>query len=508
MALDPIVAAAIEGGGYVSLLKVIPVVLVLAVWGRMLTWADKDAEDAHLPRTALNISFLCGLVLAFALFFFLPTFIIALAALLLVFAAEAGTYLIMRQQKVGLKDLKQQFNDWLGSFRSGKKEEKLPPSQVGIIGKGGQQFPPPTAEAPERPAYDAVQAAMIEPLKKNAELITMAPSDAGLAVRYQVDGMDYKGSMVERATGQSAISLLKGAAGLDVNDRRKPQRTMIKFAMDGKKREYRMDTAGNTAGEAARFLLDPKKRHDIKFDALGFNARQVELLQRLIKEDRKGVILVAAPKGMGLSTTLYSIMDAHDAFVEHLHTVERDPELDLTGITQNKVPANATGPEEAKIVDWVISQQPDVIMAAQIEDAKSAQDLCAYAAEKRAYVGLRAGSALEALTQWRRLVGNDKLAMRNLELVVAQRVLRKLCMACKVSYAPDPGVVRKLNLNPDKAARCSRRGRSRSATRRATRCPATSASTCATRAGSACSRRSSSTTTCARWSRPAGRRTR
>src|SRR5687768_11976099 len=154
MALDPIVAAAIDGGGYVSLLKLIPVVIVLAVWARMLTWADKDAEDAHLPRIALNISFLAGLVLAFALFFFLPTFLIALAALLFVFAAEAGTYLIMRQQKVGLKDLSEQFSAWTKSFSAGKKEAKLPPSQVGIIGKGGSQFPPPTAEAPERPAYD------------------------------------------------------------------------------------------------------------------------------------------------------------------------------------------------------------------------------------------------------------------------------------------------------------------------------------------------------------------
>src|SRR5688500_15093294 len=140
MPLDPIVAA-VEGGGYVSLLKLLPAVVVLAIWGRLLTWMDKDAEAAHLPRVALNISFLSGLVLAFALFFFLPTFIIAFAALLFVFAAEAGTYLILRQQKVGLKDLSEQFGAWVRSFSAGKKEAKLPPSQVGIIGKGGAQFP-------------------------------------------------------------------------------------------------------------------------------------------------------------------------------------------------------------------------------------------------------------------------------------------------------------------------------------------------------------------------------
>lgn len=452
MAFDPIVAA-VEGGGYINPFKLIPPVLILLVWTRLLTWVDKDAEAAHLPRVGLNVSFLSGLVLGFALFFFLPNFFVALGGLLFVVMAEAATYLVLRHQKVGLKDLRQQFNAWLASFSAGKdKEKKDLPNQIGIINKGGGMFPPPAAEDPERPAFDAVQSALIEPLRKGAELITIAPADNGMAVKYQVDGLEYKGQMIERTTGAAAVTLLKAAAGLDVNDKRKPQRTTVRFSMDGKKREFRMDTAGNTAGEAARFLLDPKKRHDIKFDKLGFTPAQMDVLKRLVKEDRRGVVLVATPKGMGLTTILYSIMDAHDAFIEHLHTIERDPEIDLTGITQNKVPPNATGPEEAKIVDWVISQMPDAIMINRVDDPKSAADLAEYGAEKRVYVGLRAGSTFEALNIWRRLVGNDKAAVRNMELVIAGRVLRKLCMACKVSYAPDPAVVRKLNLNPDKAA--------------------------------------------------------
>jgi hypothetical protein len=76
MAFDPIVAVS-EGGGYISIIKVLPPLIVLALWARLLTWADKDAIDAHLPRIGLNVGFLCGLVVAFGLFFFLPTFLIA-----------------------------------------------------------------------------------------------------------------------------------------------------------------------------------------------------------------------------------------------------------------------------------------------------------------------------------------------------------------------------------------------------------------------------------------------
>jgi type II secretory ATPase GspE/PulE/Tfp pilus assembly ATPase PilB-like protein len=148
---------------------------------------------------------------------------------------------------------------------------------------------------------------------------------------------------------------------------------------------------------------------------------------------------------------MYAIMRAHDAFLEHLHTVERDPDVDLEGITQNKLPANAPAAEEGKMIGWAISQEPDSIMIPRLEDARATQDLIRFAKEKRVYIGMRAGSTFEALNQWRKLVGNDKLAVSELQVVLAGRVLRRLCMACKVSYAPDPGVAKKLGLSPEKA---------------------------------------------------------
>src|SRR5687768_16747825 len=136
MAFDPIVAAAVEGGGYISVIKIVPPLIVLALWGRLLTWADKDMVDAHLPRIPLNVSFLCAMVVAYGLFFLLPGgFIVGFVALLLVFLAEAGTYLMLRQKKVGLADLKEQFNAWIASFSSGKdKKVKEIPNQVTIAG--------------------------------------------------------------------------------------------------------------------------------------------------------------------------------------------------------------------------------------------------------------------------------------------------------------------------------------------------------------------------------------
>src|SRR2546421_12685052 len=111
MALFPLLAA-VSAGGYISILKVIPVILLILLWARLIPWMDKDAEAAHLPRIGLNLGFLAGMAVAFGLFLFLPGFLVAFPALLVIFGAQAATYLHLRSRNVGLADLKKQFNAW------------------------------------------------------------------------------------------------------------------------------------------------------------------------------------------------------------------------------------------------------------------------------------------------------------------------------------------------------------------------------------------------------------
>jgi type II secretory ATPase GspE/PulE/Tfp pilus assembly ATPase PilB-like protein len=163
---------------------------------------------------------------------------------------------------------------------------------------------------------------------------------------------------------------------------------------------------------------------------------------------------VSAPKGSGLTTLMYAILRAHDAFLTHIHTIERAPDIDLEGITQNKLAPNATGAEEAKQTRWVIDQQPDTIAITSIEDTSTAMELVKFAKEgKRVYIGVRAGNTQEALAQWVRLIGNEKRALEQLILVISGRVVRKLCNACKVGYAPDPTTLKKLNMDPDRVSK-------------------------------------------------------
>src|SRR5256885_468518 len=122
---------AVEVGNYINGWKVLPVVIILAFWARLLTWIDKDADDAHLPRMPLNTGFIVGFIGAFFAFLFLPNFWVALSVLLFFLIVEVAVYLIIRNQKVGLKDLGGKIS---GIFKSGKeKTVVVAAGEVGIV---------------------------------------------------------------------------------------------------------------------------------------------------------------------------------------------------------------------------------------------------------------------------------------------------------------------------------------------------------------------------------------
>src|SRR5882762_5291883 len=118
-----LLAATDSGGSYISLLKLAPVLILFWIFLRLLTWMDKDAVRAHLPRELLNtLVFLIGLA-GFLLFFFLPSVTIAYSVLGGSVVVAIAIYLIMRSQQVGLADLQGEFKQWIRSIGKGKKKE-------------------------------------------------------------------------------------------------------------------------------------------------------------------------------------------------------------------------------------------------------------------------------------------------------------------------------------------------------------------------------------------------
>jgi type II secretory ATPase GspE/PulE/Tfp pilus assembly ATPase PilB-like protein len=448
--------AAVEVGQYINLWKLLPILIVLLIWARLLTWMDKDAIDAHLPRMMLNAVEIAVLVLGLLIFLFIPlgTYLVGFGVFLFAFVVDIAIYLGLRQQKVGLGDLSKQFKDWIGSIGKGKeKEVKVAEGTVGLINKAGSTMEAPDSESPDAKGYEAVQKLLTDPMRRHAEQIELVPQEGSAAVRFIADGFSYNGMTFGRDEANAAVAYLKKLAGLDLQQVRKPQSGKMKLMYGGKKHDAEIITAGSTAGESVGIGLDVKSRHNLKLEELGMTDEQFTSMIDVI-HDGSGIVLVAAPKGQGLNSLMYAILRKHDAFLSHIQTIERDPPADLEGIKQNALPSKAGGNEEAKLADWVCSQEPDVVAITGVEDPRSVASLIRFGATgRRVYVGLRAGSTFEALSQWRKLVGDDSVAMKELKFIVSGRVVRKLCMACKVGYTADPETLRRLNMSPDKVGK-------------------------------------------------------
>ena len=449
--MDHALLAAGEFGNYINGFKLIPIVLVSLGWLRLMTWADKDTHNAHLPRELINGINLGAWALSIFVMFLLPNFWAAIAVFLFFFFASVGYYLIWRNQTVGLADLKTEIKNAFSSIgRKKAKEQVATEGAVVLIDKSGQAMLPPIDEDPARPAFDAVQSLLQGPLKLKAQRIDLRPVEGGAVQRYSVDGVTFEGKSFQKDVAAAAIELTKTLAGLDIADKRKPQNGKMKVGTEQGKLELDVYTAGSTAGEMMRLQVDFKKQFNHTVDTLGMLKDQYDLLLDTIA-DPGGVVLLTAPENQGLTNLCYAILRKHDAFLSHIQTLERDPQGDLEGVRHNTIAASAPPAEESKQIEWLVSQEPDVIYIDRIDDPRTAIDLAKYAKNgKRAYVAMRAPTTFDALAQWRKLVGDDELAMSSLKLVIAERLVRVLCSACKIAYTPDPDALKKMNMAADR----------------------------------------------------------
>ena len=233
--------ASIQVGGYVNPWKILPIVLVLLGWAKVLTWIDKDAKHSRLPRDLINSGMFAGLALGYLLFFLLPGFGPAFVALCALFAADLGIYLALRSRKVGLGDLTAKLKGFqAGLTRKGEPKEAVAAAgQLLLLTKSGAAQHAPDANSPERVQYDAAQQLLTKPLRFGAERLELTAGEIA-AVNYVVDGVRYEGDPLDRNKAGAAVQYLKRVGGLDMAERRKPQTGVFRTLMDNERHEVQI----------------------------------------------------------------------------------------------------------------------------------------------------------------------------------------------------------------------------------------------------------------------------
>jgi general secretion pathway protein E len=297
----------------------------------------------------------------------------------------------------------------------------------------------------EAPVIRFVHSVLFRAIRDRSSDIHFEPYEKELAVRNRVDGILYNMVTAPRKWHAPAVSRIKVMAGLDIAERRLPQDGRIRIRMGGKEIDIRVSTVPTSFGERAVLRLLDRANVVMGLSDLGLSARELSLFERFLSRS-SGIVLVTGPTGSGKTTTLYAALRRLDSGTKNIITIEDPVEYQIRGIGQIQVNPKihltfANG------LRSILRQDPDIIMVGEIRDAETAE--IAIQASLTGHLVLSTLHTNDAASAVTRLVDmgiEPFLVASSLSAVVAQRLVRRLCPACKAAYAPTPEEARGIGL--------------------------------------------------------------
>ena len=281
-----------------------------------------------------------------------------------------------------------------------------------------------------RPLIQLVDHILAEGITSRASDIHLEPEEAGVAIRYRIDGVLRQSMVLPRAVGVPLVSRIKIISGLDITDRLRPQDGRSRVTVNGANVDLRVSTLPASHGEKIVIRILDARSTVLSIDSLGLNPDEKERIQTLLAM-REGVILVTGPTGSGKTTTLYSMLRHAQARKVNIVTVEDPVEYRLSGIVQVQVNEKA-GLTFASALRSILRQDPDIVLVGEIRDKETATT--AVQASLTGHLVLSTLHTIDAASSVTRLVDigieSYKLAGA-LKGIVAQRLIRLLCGACK-----------------------------------------------------------------------------
>ncbi len=300
--------------------------------------------------------------------------------------------------------------------------------------------------ASEAPVIRLVNQMIARAVETHASDIHLEPFPDRLRVRYRYDGVLHEVEPPPPRLQAAIISRIKIMARLDIAERRLPQDGRIKLTVRGHEIDFRVSTIPALYGETV--VLRVLDRTAVEFDylKLGLPADIRQGVERAL-ELPNGMVLVTGPTGSGKTTTLYTGLLRLNTVARKIVTVEDPIEYQLSGINQIQVKPQI-GLNFASLLRSILRQDPDVIMIGEIRDLETAQIAVQAALTGHLVLStLHTNSAASTMTRLRDMGLEDYLMTATLKAVLAQRLVRRLCPACKTAEPAPAGIVERFGLD-------------------------------------------------------------
>jgi type IV pilus assembly protein PilB len=306
------------------------------------------------------------------------------------------------------------------------------------------------AEATKAPVIRFVDLLLSQAVKSRASDIHIEPQEKSMCIRMRIDGVLREMVPPSRKMQAAVITRVKILAQMDIAERRLPQDGRFRFKASGRNIDVRVSAIPAIYGEKVVMRILDAKAVNHNLDELGFEPKLLKEFKGILSQPH-GIVVVTGPTGSGKSTTLYSALNYLRDPAKNITTVEDPVEYRLAGINQIQVKPEISL-DFALSLRAILRQDPDIILIGEIRDKETVE-----IAIKSAMTGhlvlstFHTNDAPSAISRFVYMGVEPYLLASTLNLVVAQRLVRRVCERCKKPVKLGAEVLKCLKIDPDKA---------------------------------------------------------
>jgi type IV pilus assembly protein PilB len=302
--------------------------------------------------------------------------------------------------------------------------------------------------ADEEPIIKFVNAILMDAIRKKASDVHFEPYEKRIRVRFRVDGVMIEASSQPPTSSAAISSRIKIMAKLDIAEKRRPQDGRIKLRYKGgKDMDFRVSVVPTIWGEKVVLRLLDKANLQLDMTKLGMEPEDLAILQEAIHVPQ-GMVLITGPTGSGKTTTIYSALSELNQPDVNISTAEDPVEFNFEGINQVQMNPDINL-NFADALRSFLRQDPDIIMVGEIRDLETAEIAMKAASTGHLVVStLHTNDAPQTVSRLMEMGVPPYVVTSTLTLIVAQRLVGRVCDICKVPIEVSPSVLTDLGVEP------------------------------------------------------------
>lgn len=302
-----------------------------------------------------------------------------------------------------------------------------------------------TSAAGDNKVVRLINLVLLQAIKDKASDIHFEPFEDEFKMRYRIDGLLYELIPPPQHLALPIVSRIKVMSNLDIAERRLPQDGRIELMVNNNPIDLRISVLPTMYGESVVMRVLDRSNVELELDKIGFRDDELTVVRELIQKPN-GIIIVTGPTGCGKTTTLYAALSELNKPSTKILTAEDPVEYDIDGLIQCQVNVDQKL-TFARLLRSFLRQDPDIILVGEIRDLETAQiAIQASLTGHLVFSTLHTNDAPSSILRLTDLGVESFLLTATIEAIIAQRLVRRICLKCKEEYVPSDEELMELQL--------------------------------------------------------------